>query len=326
MRKKQYHIAILMGGDSEERVISLKTAAVIHKHLHSDKLQTRLIDIEGAKWIDQESGQAIDKDDFSLKFGRKKLRFDAVFAAIHGAPLENGALQGYFEMLKIPYSCCSGFVSALTMNKHLTKTVAATLGTPMAKSLLVRKGVKYDESHLIDQLALPLFVKPNTHGSSFGVSKVKTREALKPAIDFALQYDTEAVIEQFMPGREFANGAFRYKGKVVVLPITEIVPKNEFFDYQAKYEGASTEITPAQISPELTKQAQALTKKLYDGLGCAGVVRFDYILVGNTFQLLECNTIPGMSEASLVPQQVVAHGWTLKAFFSALIEETIGNK
>ena len=313
-----------MGGDSEERVISIKTAGVIKKHLLSDRFQTRLIDIEGSKWVDAATGQSIDKNDFTLKMGRKTLRFDLVFAAIHGAPLENGALQGYFEMLHIPYTCCSGFVSALTMNKHLTKTVARTIGTPMAPSILVTKGEKVNGQKVIDQLGLPLFVKPNTHGSSFGVTKAKSLEQLEQAIEFALGFDHEVVVEKFMPGREFANGAFRHKGKVVVLPVTEIIPKNEFFDYQAKYEGASVEVTPADISAELTNQAQTLTKKLYNALGCAGIVRFDYILVGDTFQLLECNTIPGMSEASIVPQQVVAYGWTLREFFTALVGEAIG--
>jgi D-alanine-D-alanine ligase len=320
---KKLNVAILMGGDSEERVISLKTAAVIQKHLQSDRMQTRLIDIAGAQWIDAETGTSIDKNDFSLKIGRKKHRFDVIFAAIHGAPVENGALQGYFDTLKIPYTCCSGFVAAMTMNKHITKAVAATVGAPMAKSALVRRGEAVNGSKLVDSLCgdLPVFVKPNTHGSSFGVTKVKKMEDFQAALDHAFQYDDEVLVEQFMPGREFAQGVFRHKGKVVVLPITEIIPKNEFFDYQAKYEGASTEVTPAHISPALTKQATLLTHMLYQALSCSGVVRFDYILVGNTFQLLEVNTIPGMSEASIVPQQVVAHGWTLKQFFTELVLE-----
>ncbi len=319
-------VAILMGGDSEERVISLKTAAVIQKHLDSPKMLTRLIDIAGADWKDALTGVQIDKNDFSLKLGRRKIRFDVVFAAIHGAPLENGALQGYFDTLRIPYTCCDGFVSAMTMNKHVTKAVAATVGTPLAKSVLIRKGEKIDPPTVVAKLggSLPIFVKPNTYGSSFGVSKVKKIEDLEAALWHAFEFDEEVMAEQFMPGREFGQGAFRYKGKVVVLPITEIIPKKEFFDYEAKYEGASVEVTPAHISAALTKQASNLTKKLYDALGCSGVVRFDYILVNDTFQMLEVNTIPGMSEASIVPQQVVAHGWTLRKFFTALVEEAAG--
>jgi D-alanine-D-alanine ligase len=323
--KRKLHVAILMGGDSEERVISVKTAAVIQKHLQSDLISTRLIDINGAKWVDTATGLDLDKNDFSLKIGRKKLRFDVAFAAIHGAPLENGALQGYLETVGVPYTCCSGFVAAMTMNKHVTKAVASTVGAPMAKNILVRRGERIQLDKLMASMGdLPYFVKPNTHGSSFGVSKVKRAEDLQAAIDFAMQYDSEVMIEQFMPGREFGQGAFRHKGKVVVLPVTEIIPKKEFFDYEAKYEGASTEVTPAQISPALTKQAGALTQKLYDALGCAGVVRFDYILVGETFHLLEVNTIPGMSEASIVPQQVVAYGWTLQQFFTTLVREAAG--
>jgi D-alanine-D-alanine ligase len=322
---RKLNIAILMGGDSEERVISIKTATVIQKHLHSEKMQTRLIDIAGAKWIDAETQTAIDKNDFSLKLGRKKIKFDVVFAAIHGAPLENGALQGYFDTMHIPYTCCNGFVAAMTMNKHITKAVAATVGTPMAKGVLIRKGEVVDATKLVASLGgqLPIFVKPNTHGSSFGVSKVKQMADLQTAIDFALGFDDEVLAEQFMPGREFGQGAFQHKGKVVVLPVTEIIPKKEFFDYEAKYEGASVEVTPAQISPALTKQATQLTKKLYAALGCSGVVRFDYILVGDTFQMLEVNTIPGMSEASIVPQQVVAYGWSLSQFFTALVLEAV---
>jgi D-alanine-D-alanine ligase len=322
--KRKLNIAILMGGDSEERVISIKTAAVIQKHLQSDRMQTRLIDINGAKWVDTATGTDIDKNDFSLKIGRKKLHFDVAFAAIHGSPLENGAMQGYLEMVGVPYTCCDGFVAAMTMNKHVTKAVAATVGAPMAKNILVRKGEPINTSTLMVSFgALPYFVKPNTHGSSFGVSKVKKPEDLQTAIDFAMQYDNEVMIEQFMPGREFGQGAFRHKGKVVILPVTEIIPKKEFFDYEAKYEGASTEVTPADISPALTKQAGALTKKLYDALGCSGVVRFDYILVGDTFHVLEVNTIPGMSEASIVPQQVVAYGWSLQQFFTTLVLEAV---
>jgi D-alanine-D-alanine ligase len=325
--KRKLSVAILMGGDSEERVISLKTAAVIKKHLHSDLMQTRMIDIAGSRWIDSETGLAIDKNDFSLKIGRKKHHFDVAFAAIHGAPLENGALQGYLEMVGVPYTCCNGFVSAMTMNKHVTKAVAATVGAPMAKNMLVRRGEKPDFNHFVQALGdLPYFVKPNAHGSSFGVSKVKKVEDLQTALDFAFQYDDEVMVEQFMPGREFGNGAFRHKGKIIVLPVTEIITKREFFDYEAKYEGASEEVTPAQISTALTKQAQDLSRRLYQSLGCSGVVRFDYILVADTFHVLEVNTIPGMSEASIVPQQVVAYGWTLQDFFTGLVREAYAGK
>jgi D-alanine-D-alanine ligase len=207
------------------------------------------------------------------------------------------------------------------MNKHNTKMQLAPYNVPMAKSVLLHKGQTVDTAKLL-AMGLPLFVKPNDHGSSFGVSKVKTEAELMPAIEEAFRFSQETVVESFMPGREFANGALRVNGKVVVLPITEIIPETEFFDFAAKYEGKSQEITPADLSPELTQQCQQLTGRLYDILKCRGVVRFDYILVDDTFHILEANTIPGISPASLVPQQARAHGWELGAFFAMLVEES----
>jgi D-alanine-D-alanine ligase len=312
------NIAILTGGDSEERVISLKSGKVVQDNLPADQYRTFLIDIQHADWKDMASGVSIDKNDFSLVLAGEKIRFDCAFAALHGSPLEDGKMQGYLDMQGIPYTCCNGFVSALTMNKQGTKAQLRQYGIPMAPSVLLRKGDPVDEKKLLE-MGLPLFVKPNTHGSSFGVSKVKTAEGLLPAIEYAWEFGTEAVIEAFMPGREFGNGALRVNGQVVALPVTEIIPETEFFDFAAK----SKEITPAHLPPHLEKQCRDLTVRLYDLLDCQGVVRIDYILVGETFHLLEVNTIPGISPASIVPQQAVAHGWTLSAFFSLLIEETI---
>jgi D-alanine-D-alanine ligase len=317
---QQRTIAILTGGDSEERVISLKSGRVVKDHLPADRYRTFLIDIQRADWRELDSGVPVDKNDFSVTINGEKITFDGAFAALHGSPLEDGKLQGYLEMLDIPYTCCNGYVSALTMNKHNTKTQLAPWGIPMAKSVLLRRGHPVDTAALLT-MGLPLFVKPNAHGSSFGVSKVKTEAALLPAIEEAWRFGEEAVVESFMPGREFANGAFRHQGDIVVLPITEIIPETEFFDFAAKYEGKSSEITPADLRPEQTAQCQALTKKVYEILGCRGVVRFDYILLGDTFHILEANTIPGISPASLVPQQARAAGWELGNFFSALVEE-----
>lgn len=316
------NIAILTGGDSEERVISLKSGQVVREYLPADRYRTFLIDIQNADWRELDSGIAVDKNDFSLTFNGEKIRFDCAFAALHGSPLEDGKMQGYLEMLGIPYTCCNGYVSALTMNKHNTKTQLAPYGVPMAKSVLLQKGEPVGTKALLD-MGLPLFVKPNDHGSSFGVSKVKTEAELLPAIEEAFRFSRETVVESFLPGREFSNGALRVNGEVVVLPITEIIPETEFFDFAAKYEGKSKEVTPAEISPELTKKCQALTGRLYDILKCTGVVRFDYILVGDTFHILEANTIPGISPASIVPQQAKAHGWTLGEFFSLLIEQAL---
>lgn len=316
------NIAILTGGDSEERVISLQSGQVVQQYLPGDHYRTFLIDIQGADWRDIGSGVSVDKNDFTLTVNGEKIRFDCAFAALHGSPLEDGKLQGYLEMLGIPYTCCNGYVSALTMNKHDTKTQLAPYGVPMAKSVLLQKGEPVDTRPLLD-MGLPLFVKPNDHGSSFGVSKVKTETELLPAIEEAFRFGREVVVESFLPGREFSNGALRAQGEVVVLPVTEIIPETEFFDFAAKYEGKSKEVTPAEISPELTQKCQALTRRLYSLLKCRGVVRFDYILVGDTFHILEANTIPGISPASIVPQQARAHGWDLGTFFSLLLEQAM---
>ena len=318
------NIAILTGGDSEERVISLKSGQVVRDHLPKDRYRSFLIDIQKADWHDLDSGAQVDKNDFSLTVKGEKVHFDCAFAALHGAPLEDGKTQDYLEMLGIPYTCCDGYVSALTMNKHNTKAQMAQYGSvPMAKSLLLRRGEKMNAERVLS-LGLPLFVKPNTHGSSFGVTKVKTAAALPAAVEEALKFDNEAVVESFLPGREFSNGVLRVGGEIVVLPVTEIIPETEFFDFAAKYEGKSKEITPADISAELTRQCQERSRFLYEALKCRGVVRFDYILVGDTFNFLEANTIPGISPASIVPEQARAHGWELGEFFSLLIEEALG--
>lgn len=313
------NIAILTGGDTDEKVISYKSAAVVRKHLPADRYRAYLIDIQGGKWTDLDTGTPIDKNDFSLTIGGEKIRFDCAFAALHGSPLEDGKMQGYLELLGIPYTCCDGFVSALTMNKHNTKALVAPLGIPMAKSVLLRRGQQPDTDALL-AMSLPLFVKPNTLGSSFGVTKVKAPDALLPAIEEAWTFDPEVVVESFLPGREFSNGAMRYNGEIIVFPVTEIIPETEFFDFAAKYEGKSQEVTPAEISPELTAQCQARSRFLYEALHCRGAVRFDYILVGDVFHFLEANTIPGISEASILPQQAVAHGWNLATLFSNMIE------
>jgi len=317
------NIAILTGGDSEERVISLKSGAVVREHLPKDRYRPFLIDIQKADWRDMDSGVQVDKNDFSLTLNGEKIRFDCAFAALHGTPLEDGKMQGYLEMLGIPYTCCDGYVSALTMNKHNTKMQLAQYGSvPMAKSVLLHRGEKIDFERLLT-LGLPMFVKPNTHGSSFGVTKVKTAESLPAAVEEAFKFDKEVVVESFLPGREFSNGALRVNGEVVVLPVTEIIPETEFFDFAAKYEGKSEEVTPADLSTELTRQCQERSRFLYEALKCRGVVRFDYILVGDTFHFLEANTIPGISPASIVPQQARAHGWGLGEFFVLLIEEAL---
>jgi D-alanine-D-alanine ligase len=315
-------IAILTGGDSEERVISLKSAQVVYDHLPKDRYRLFQVDINGADWKHIPSGTPIDKNDFSLTLDGETIHFDCAFAALHGSPLENGQLQGYLEMMQVPYTCCDGYVSALTMSKHYTKVQLQPIGIPMAPNRILQRGDQVNQDDLLT-LGLPLFVKPNAHGSSFGVTKVKTAAELLPAIEEAFRFDSLVMVEAFMPGREFSNGVLRVNGQIIALPITELKPMDEFFTFAAKYEGRSEEITPADLSPELTRQCQELSCKIYEALHCKGVVRVDYILVGDTFHLLEPNTIPGISAASIVPQQAVAYGWSLGEFFSLLIEASL---
>ncbi|MCS6930182.1 MAG: D-alanine--D-alanine ligase [Saprospiraceae bacterium] len=317
------NIAILTGGNSAERIISLRSGQVVYEHLPTDRYRRFLIDVQGADWREMSTGTAIDKNSFSLTIGGETVYFEAIFGAIHGSPLEDGKMQGYFDLLGIPYTCCDGFVSALTMNKHLTKQIAASTGVPLAPSVLVRRGEKIDAKALTHRLGLPLFVKPNTYGSSFGVTKVKTVHELTPALEAVWPYDCEAIVEAFLPGREFSSGVFCTREEIVTLPITEIIPETEFFDYAAKYEGKSQEITPAPLPDTLARQCQEWSRQLYKAFNCRGVIRCDYILVEETFYLLEINTIPGLSPASIVPQQVRAFGWTLEEFFTCLLEEAM---
>jgi D-alanine-D-alanine ligase len=318
------NIAILTGGDSAERVISLQSGRVVYDHLDKDRYNVYLIDIEGADWKDLSSGFQIDKNDFTIPLpDGEKIRFDCAFAALHGSPLEDGKMQGYFDMLGLPYTCCDGYVSGLTMNKHHTKLFLAPFGVPVAKSVLLRRDAPVDTAKLLE-MGLPLFVKPNTHGSSFGITKVNTAAALLPAIEAVWPYDKEALVEAFLAGREFSDGVLRVNGEVLALPVTEIIPESDFFDFAAKYEGKSKEITPADLQPELEQQCRERSRQLYEILHCKGVVRFDYILVGDVFYLLEANSIPGISPASIVPQQAQAHGWDLGVFFGLLVEEAMG--
>lgn len=316
------HIAILTGGPSAERGISEKSATLVAKYLDPSKYTWRMIFMEEHGWIDQASGERIDLNDFSLTINSQKETFDYVFLMIHGTPAEDGKIQGYFEMLQIPHSTCDTLSSSLTFNKQMCKDYLKAFEVPLSPSVLLRKNDSWDETRLLE-LGLPFFVKPNCNGSSYGVSKVKSAQDVRPAIDFAFQYDDEVIAEAFLDGREFGCGVVSDGKDLFALPVTEIIPKAEFFTYEAKYEGASEEITPANISDKLTVQCQELSKKLYRVLNCKGVVRFDFILVDNTFYLLEANTIPGMSEASIIPQQAKVFGWTINHLLDIIIRGTI---
>jgi D-alanine-D-alanine ligase len=320
------NVAIIAGGPSAERGVSLKSAQTIAKHLPPVKYQSTTLDITPDGWRDIHTGARVDLNKFCIAEakGQPLKKFDFAFVIIHGTPAEDGKLQGYLEMMGIPHSACSVLTSALTFNKQMCKDHLKLYQIPMAESMIVNS-VTAREVVEKNRITLPLFVKPNNNGSSYGVTKVKSWEQLEEAITFALQYDHEVMIERALAGSEYSCGVVREGKTFHVLPITEIIPKGEFFDFAAKYEGQSQEITPARLDPSLTKQCQERSGKLYRLLGCRGMVRFDYILEGDTFYLLEANTTPGMSEASIIPQQASAYGWPISKLLDIVITDCMAN-
>lgn len=317
-------IAIAAGGDSSEFEISVKSASGV-SHALSSTYNVYIIMIRGTNWYwEDPKGRyfSIDKNDFTLKIDDARVRFDAVFIAIHGTPGENGLLQGYFDMLKIPYTSCGAFSSALTFNKQVCKAFLREYGIPMAVAEVVRKGEELESKAILSKTGLPCFVKPNDSGSSVGVSKVKNENELMPAIEKAFKESNEVMIEAFMNGREVACGVVKSKNRKLVLPVTEIISKNEFFDYEAKYTpGRSEEVTPAMMDEAVTEEIQRLSSLVYDLLNCKGIVRVDFIVVKNKPWFLEINTVPGMTEESLVPQQAKAAGIELKDLYSMVVED-----
>lgn len=319
-------IALVTGGYSGESVISYKTAATIKKNLDKSKWDYYIIDINPAGWFytaEDEQIITVDKNDFSILIGEKKILFDAVLIALHGTPGEDGKLQGYFDCLKIPYTSCDAATSALTFNKRYTVAVAAFGGLKVAKSLHLFKEAPLSTTEILHQLCLPVFVKPNNGGSSIGMSKVIEAAGLQAALDKAFKEDTQVLVEEFISGREFTIGVFKSKGQIIPLPITEVITKKDFFDYEAKYNGESEEITPADIDEITADKVRAAAKNAYHIFNCNGVVRIDFIYSEKQGEpyMLEINTIPGQTEESLVPQQVLAMGWTLKEFYTVLLEE-----
>lgn len=324
------NIALVTGGFSGEAVISYQSAITIDNHLDRDKFNVYKIDINPQGWFyELKDGRKleVDKNDFSLQLDDDKINFDAVFIGIHGTPGEDGKLQGYFDTLKIPYTSCDAATSAITFNKRYTVAVAAMSGIQVAKSVHLFKEKPVSATQILDQLNLPVFVKPNNGGSSIGMSKVSKSEELEPAIDKAFLEDEQVLIEEMINGREFTVGAFQSGGKVIVLPITEIKSQKDFFDYEAKYKGASSEITPAEIDEPSAEKIRQAVSKIYDIFNCRGVVRIDFIMneKNNEPCMLEINTIPGQSEASIIPQQIKVMGWSLKEFYTKLVEECFIN-
>jgi len=317
-------IAIVAGGDSSEFEISLKSANEVARAL-SPKYLIYLIIIKGTNWYwEDPKGRFhnIDKNDFSLLADDYRIRFDAVFIAIHGTPGENGLLQGYFDMMGIMYTTSSSFCSALAFNKHGCKLYLKEYGIPMTNDILIRQDCSINLSNELEKIGLPCFVKPNDSGSSFGVTKVKKKEDLLNAMKKAFEESNEVMIESYMDGREVACGVVKAKNKTIILPVTEIISKNEFFDYEAKYTpGKSDEITPANMPQSATDEIQRLSSRIYDLLGCKGIVRVDFIVIGNKPYFLEINTVPGMTEESIVPKQSQAAGIPLGELYSIVVED-----
>jgi len=319
-------IAIVAGGNSSEYPVSVRSAEAVAVALRG-RYETYIVTVKGVDWYWEDArGRlfGIDKNDFSLLLDEGKVRFDAAFIAIHGTPGENGLLQGYFDMTGIPYSSCNPFVSALTFNKHACKLYLNEYGIPMYGGLLIRKSRDYDPAMIVREIGLPCFVKPNASGSSFGVTKVQEMEGFAAAMETAFSEGDEVLVETFMKGTEVACGVVKTRNGKIVMPVTEIVPRKEFFDYEAKYtDGFSEEITPARLTPELTKRIQELSSEIYDILGCRGIVRVDFIVTTEGPQFLEINTIPGMTGESIIPKQAEVYGISQADLYSMVIEDIL---
>lgn len=316
-------VAIVFGGYSAEWVISEKSAKVVAQHLDRTLYEPFLIHIERDGWnvVLENGGEApIDRNDFSFVSDGSKIIFDVVFNAIHGTPGEDGVLAGYFDMLRIPYTSASVLASSLTFSKSFCNGFLRQFGDMhIASSVVILKNDAIDRTAILDRIGLPCFVKPNCAGSSFGISKVKSEKELSSAIQLAFEHDDEVIIEHFIDGIEVSNGVYQQDGNVIALPLTEILSENDFFDYKAKYEGASQEITPARVDAGTTLLIQETTKKAYKRLRIEGMARMDYIIQNGQPFLIEVNTVPGLSEESILPQQVVHQGMTLSGFFGILI-------
>ena len=325
MKKK---VALVTGGLSGEAQISYKSAVTVNGNLDRSKFDVFQIDINPSGWWytpENEAPQKVNRDDFSITDSGSKINFDVVLLCIHGTPGEDGKLQGYFDMLGLPYTSCDAATSALTFNKRYTVAVAAFGGISVANSMHLFKHTPVSPENILAKLQLPVFVKPNNGGSSIGMSKVTTADALAPALEKAFKEDTQVLVEEFISGREFTIGVFKTKGALQVLPITEIETSNEFFDFEAKYQGKSVETTPALIAETMQSQLEAAAKRVYEVLNCRGVVRIDFIYneqKGLPY-MLEVNTVPGQSAASVIPQQVKAMGVSLQDFYTSIVEESL---
>lgn len=319
-------IAIVCGGDSSEVGVSLKSAQGLYGFIDKGWYAPYIVVLNKASWqVRLVTGEEkpIDKNDFSFTDASgQRIRFDYAWITIHGTPGEDGLLQGYFDLIGLPYSCCGVLAAAITFNKFTCNQYLKGFGVKVAESLLLRKGQTISTEELVSRLGLPCFIKSNVGGSSFGVSKVTSPEGVQPAIDRAFTEGPEVIAESFLKGTELTCGCYKTQRETQVLPVTEVVPQNEFFDYDAKYNGQVQEITPARISEALTHRVQQVTSLIYDILGCKGIIRADYIVTDEGISLLEVNTTPGMTATSFIPQQVAAAGLTMTAVMTSVIENS----
>lgn len=324
------NIALVTGGFSGEAVISYRSAKTIDNHLDRSLFNVYKIDVTKEGWFyELVDGRklAVDKNDFSLQLDNAKINFDAVFIGMHGTPGEDGKLQGYFDTLGLPYTGCDAASSAITFNKRYATAVAGAAGIPVAKSKLLIKGLTGSADEILESLKFPVFVKPNNGGSSIGMSKVEQadKNLLSQALEKAFKEDNQVLVEEMVQGREFTVGVFRSAGNIIVLPLTEVSAHAEqaFFDFEAKYQGKSTETTPAVVDETIADRIRETAKQVYTAFNCRGVVRIDFIFNEETQSpyMLEVNTIPGQSDASIVPQQVKCMGWSLTEFYTKLVME-----
>jgi D-alanine-D-alanine ligase len=330
------NIAIIAGGYSSEFEVSLRSAENLYSYIDKERYNAYKVIVTKDSWQailpdtafisspfggSTRRGMEVDKNNFSFKLGNDTIRFDFAYITIHGTPGEDGLMQGYFDILGIPYSTCNVLTSALTFNKYACNQYLKSFGITVSDSTLIRKGQSFCPEKIVDELGLPVFVKPNDGGSSFGITKVKEMAQIEEAVEKAFSEGSEVIVERFIAGIELTCGCYKSKNKIIVFPVTEVVPDNEFFDYGAKYNGEVQEITPARISDELTGKIQRETKKIYELIGAKGIIRVDFIVTPDEIPvMLEVNTTPGMTTTSFIPQQVKAAGLNMTDIMTDIIE------
>lgn len=325
---KKRRIAIICGGDSSEMKVSLKSAEGLFSFIGKNDYNVWIVVIRQKTWfVNLEDGTTaeIDKNDFSFSHKGKKVAFDFAWITIHGTPGEDGRLQGYFDLIGLPYSCCGVLSAAITFNKFTCNQYLKGFGLMVAESLMLKEGQHISSEELVEKLGLPCFIKSNVGGSSFGTSKVKSIEDVQPAIDKAFKEGNEIIAESFLNGVEVTCGCYKTKKGATLLPVTEVVSQNEFFDYEAKYKGKVQEITPARISDEVRDRIHQITSMIYDILDCKGIIRVDFIITEKGISLLEVNTTPGMTFTSFIPQQVSAAGLSMTEVMREIIEDSFSS-